>query len=170
MVPEAVSTFFLPRLLGHSRALALTLTGDVIPASHEWLSPLFASLVEKTEQVLPEALKLAERIVKETSGISAAMIKALLWKGAETPEEQHLLDSKGWFRGNESDRLTTFWIGLIWIPFCSLAAMYATGAGPDAREGVRSFMDKRPANFTGSVSKDMGGGTAFEGWWVGTQW
>ncbi|KAI9003422.1 ClpP/crotonase-like domain-containing protein [Hyaloraphidium curvatum] len=141
IVPEATSTYHLPRLIGHSKTMALMLTGEVIPASHRWLEPLWADLLPRPEDVLPAALDMARTIATKTSALSCAMVKALVWRGAGTPEEQHLLDSR---------------------------AMFATGLGPDAAEGVRSFREKRDVKFEGSVTKDMGAGTNFSGfypWW-----
>ncbi|KAJ3216325.1 hypothetical protein HDU67_009676 [Dinochytrium kinnereticum] len=126
--PEACSSYFLPRLIGHSRAMELFLTGRIIPASHPSLSLLFSNVLEKREDVLPSALALAKEIASNTSVISAAVSKALVWHGTESAEEQHLLDSK---------------------------AMFALGNASDAREGVMAFMEKRKPKFPGVVSKDL---------------
>jgi enoyl-CoA hydratase/carnithine racemase len=131
----------LPKLIGYSKAMSLFLTGEVLPAHHRWLEPLWAEILPNAADVLPAALETARTLASKTSGLSAAMVKALVWRGANSAEEQHLLDSR---------------------------AMYATGTGPDAAEGVSSFMEKREVNFQGSVVRDMGADTpfgAFMPWW-----
>ncbi|TPX31848.1 hypothetical protein SmJEL517_g04932 [Synchytrium microbalum] len=136
IVMEANSSYFLPRLIGHSRALSVVLTGRVLPASHPWLEDLFSDIVDKPEDVLPRALELAQEIAKENSMVSIALTKGLTWRGASTPEGQHLLDSR---------------------------VLYHTGRGVDSLEGTRSFMEKRPVDFKGSVQRDL---PSFYPWWT----
>lgn len=73
-------------------------------------------------------MSLAHEIVSSTSAISAATNKALVWRGLSTPEEQHLLDSR---------------------------AMHILGNGPDSKEGVKSFLEKREAKYAATVPKDL---------------
>lgn len=169
IVPEATSTYHLPRLIGHSKAMSLFLTGDVLPASHRWLEPLWSDILDKPEDVLPAALEQARKIASLTSALSCAMVKALVWRGTGSAEEQHLLDSKAMYatgNGEFSDKTEEAIKCLLDSLIAVVISFYF--AGPDAKEGVRSFMEKRPVNFTGSVTKDMGADTpfgAFYPWW-----
>jgi enoyl-CoA hydratase/carnithine racemase len=135
IVPEACSTFFLPRLVGYSRAMSLLLNGEVNKASKPELALLWSKVVEKQEDVLPTAMEMAKSIAANTSAISCAMVKSMIWRGYQTPEEQHLLDSKAIFELSQS---------------------------VDGQEGIRSFMEKRSPKFPGKLSKDMPG---FWPWW-----
>ncbi|KAI9343910.1 enoyl-CoA hydratase/isomerase family protein [Zopfochytrium polystomum] len=128
IVAEAGSNFYLPRLVGHSRALELVLSARVAPASHRSLDLLFSELVDNAADVLPKALALADEIAVNNSLVSCAMLKSLFWRGGSSPEEGHLLDSE---------------------------AMFWMGNGKDAREGVISFIEKRRPDFPGRVTKDM---------------
>jgi len=105
---ESSAAFFLPRLVGQSKALELWLTADVYRADHPALLPLWKEIVP-TEQVLPRALELAKRLTTENSLMAIAIMKAYAYRVPPTPEEAHLIDSQ------------------------SLAA-FATQA-PDAKEG-----------------------------------
>lgn len=120
---DAVSSYMLPRLIGWSRASRLILTGDLVKASDRSVEDLFYSL-HPAREVLPRTLELAARLSKENSITSVALCKSQLWRGATTAEGVHLEESKG----------------LAWC------ALYG-----DAREGVGSFMEKRPAAFKGTL-------------------
>ncbi|TPX37772.1 hypothetical protein SeMB42_g06889 [Synchytrium endobioticum] len=136
IVAEATSTYWLPRLVGYSRAAALMLTGKVYTADSPLLSALFYEVLDNQEDVVPRALELAQEMASLNSSVSMAITKGLLWHGANSPEEQHLLDSKG---------------------------MFSLGNSIDGKEGVASFMQKRPVNFQGTVTKDM---PSFYPWWA----
>ncbi|GJJ08829.1 hypothetical protein Clacol_003048 [Clathrus columnatus] len=119
IVPEATSTYHLPLLIGRSRAMAVLLQGAPIPASSPLLNGLFTKLLDTTESVLPYALEIAHELSTRTSPTSIAFTKALVLNAKPTAEEQHILDSR---------------------------AMFVTGNG-DAKEGVRSYLEKRPPRF-----------------------
>ncbi|KAI9020561.1 enoyl-CoA hydratase/isomerase family protein [Hyaloraphidium curvatum] len=124
IAPEAASSWFLPQLIGRSRTLNLFLSGKVYQSTDPLFSELFYKVVPQ-KQVLAEALDLAHEIARENSEISMAMIKGLIWHPAESPEGQHLLDSRvGFFVSSERD----------------------------SKEGVTSFLEKRPPNFPMRVS------------------
>jgi enoyl-CoA hydratase/carnithine racemase len=136
IVPEACSSWFLPRLVGISQAMEWVATGRVFGAQ-EALAGGLVSRVVPPEQLLPAARALAAEIVDNTSAVSVALARQLMWRmlGADHPMEAHKLDSR---------------------------AIYAMGQSPDGYEGVKSFLEKRPASFTMKVSSDMPG---FFPWW-----
>ncbi|TVY84672.1 3-hydroxypropionyl-coenzyme A dehydratase [Lachnellula suecica] len=122
LVMEAASSFFLPRLIGHSRALYLTTTGSVLPASSPHFGSLFQELLPSSEAVLPRAVALASQISAQTSGTSTYLMREMMWRGKDSAEETHLLDSE-----------------LMWDLY----------GGKDKKEGIASFLEKRKAVFGG---------------------
>ncbi len=129
IVPEAASSWFLPRVVGISQAMEWVATGRLFPAD-EALAGRLVSRVVPHDQLLPTAQALAREIADNTSGVSVCLARQLLWKmlGADHPMEAHKLDSR---------------------------LIHALGASPDAYEGVQSFLEKRPAHFTMKVSRDL---------------
>jgi enoyl-CoA hydratase/carnithine racemase len=123
---EACSSFFLPRLVGTSRAMHLVTTGDVYPAGHKLLDNLFSEVVAP-EQVLPTALRIADGIAGNVSMVASKVMKDFMYRGPTSPEEAHLLESK---------------------------VFYDLFQGRDAKEGVSSFMEKRQPDFKGTIEKD----------------
>jgi enoyl-CoA hydratase/carnithine racemase len=136
VVPEACSTWFLPRLVGISRAAEWVYSGRVFSAA-EALEGGLVSRVVPPEQLLPAARELALDIATHTSAVSVALSRQLLWRslGADHPMEAHRLDSK---------------------------CMEWTGRSADAYEGVTAFLEKRPARFTLKASRDL---PPFYPWW-----
>ena len=136
VVPEACSTWFLPRIVGIAQAAEWIYTGRVFDAD-EALRARLVSRVLAPDALLPAARALAREIADHTSAVSVALSRQLLWKllGAEHPLEGHRLDSQG---------------------------MFWTGRSADAREGVSSFIEKRPPRFTLKPSTDM---PPFYPWW-----
>lgn len=94
LVLEACSSFFLPRLIGHARALHLTTTGGVYRAGDRLLEPLFTELCDAPDEVLPRALEIAKEVVGNTSVVSTHLMKELMWRDTGSAEAQHLLDSR----------------------------------------------------------------------------
>lgn len=94
LIMEACSSFFLPRLIGHSRASAVTTTGATYLAKDDIWGGLFTELCDRPEDVLPRALSVAEDVVKNTSSVSTYLMKELMYRDAGSPEGQHLLDSR----------------------------------------------------------------------------
>ena len=129
VVPEAASSWFLTRAVGVSRALEWVTTGRVFPATEALAAGLLRS-IHPQEELLPTARELAREIVENTSPVSVALSRQMLWRmlGADHPMEAHKIDSRGIFTRGSSD---------------------------DAREGVMSFLEKRPAAFTMRVSEEM---------------
>ena len=136
VVPEACSSYFLPRLVGISQALEWCYGGRVFPAEEALAGGLVRSTHEPKD-LLPAANAIAREIAHNTSAVSTALIRQMMWKmlGADHPMEAHKIDSLG---------------------------MYHTGKSADAREGIESFLEKRPAKFPLQVSEDM---PAFFPWW-----
>ena len=136
VVPEAASTWFLPRLVGISQAAEWVYTGRVFGAE-EALAGRLVSRVVAPDALLPTARQLAREIADNTSAISVALARQMMWKllGADHPMEAHRLDSQ---------------------------AMFWTGRSADAREGVIAFLEKRPARFTLRPSADL---PPFYPWW-----
>jgi enoyl-CoA hydratase/carnithine racemase len=136
IVPEACSSWFLPRLVGISRAMEWVATGRVFPA-HEALAGGLVRSVHAPDELSSAARALALEMSEGTSAVSVALSRQMLWRmlGADHPMEAHKVDSR---------------------------AIQATGRSADAREGVESFLAKRPAHFPGRVSNDM---PDFYPWW-----
>jgi len=136
IVPEACSSWFLPRVVGISQALEWTYSGRVFGAEEALAGRLISRVVEPAA-LLPTAYSLAREIADNTSAVSVALTRAMLWRmlGADHPMEAHKIDSQ---------------------------AIFATGRNADAAEGVSSFLHKRPPRFTLSPTRDM---PAFYPWW-----
>ncbi|KAL4889980.1 ClpP/crotonase-like domain-containing protein [Aspergillus ambiguus] len=132
---ESCSSYFLPRLIGFSRALYLVSTGGVFPSSSPHFNGLFAESLPEQSQVLPRALELANEIAQNVSPMASTLNRALMWRGPESPEEAHLLES-----------------GIIYHMF---------GAG-DQKEGVTAFFEKRKPNFKATLEEN---GPANYPWW-----
>ena len=137
VVPEACSTWFLPRLVGIAQAAEWAYTGRVFGPEEALAGGLVSEIVEPAA-LLPTARALATEIATSTSAISVALIRQMLWRmlGADHPRDAHRIDSLG---------------------------MWHTGRSADAHEGVTSFLEKRPPRFTGRPSKDM---PPFYPWWT----
>jgi enoyl-CoA hydratase/carnithine racemase len=137
VVPEACSTWFLPRLVGVAQAAEWAYTGRVFSAD-EALAGGLVSRVLPPEQLLPAARELAREIAENTSAVSVALIRQMLWRGGGGGRARaaHRRDSLG---------------------------MWHTGRSADAHEGIASFLEKRAPRFTGRPSKDM---PPFYPWWT----
>ena len=122
IVPEACSSWFLPRIVGIGQAAEWVYTGRVCPAEEAFAARLVSRLVSP-EDLLPAARTLAREIADNTSAMSVALTRQMMWKmlGADHPMEAHKIDSK---------------------------AIYWLGRSPEAYEGVTAFLEKRPAKFT----------------------
>jgi enoyl-CoA hydratase/carnithine racemase len=136
IVPEAASSWFLPRVVGISQAMEWVATGRVFGAQ-EALAGRLVSRVVPVAELLPAAHALAREIADNTSAVSVALARQMLWKmlGADHPMEAHKVDSQ---------------------------AIYSMGRSKDAYEGVQSFLEKRPPRFAMKPSSDM---PAFFPWW-----
>ena len=136
IVPEACSSWFLPRIVGISKALEWSFTGRVFPAE-EALAGRLVSAVYPPDELMPAARRLAREIADNAAPVSVAISRQMMWRmlGADDPIEAHKIDSR---------------------------AMFARGAAADVREGVSAFLGKRTPHFSDRVSRDM---PAFFPWW-----
>ena len=137
LVPEAASSWFLPRVVGISKALEWTYSGKVFSAQEALEGGLVRS-VHAPEDLLRVAREIAEEIINNTSPVSVSLTRHMLWKmlGASHPMEAHQVDSR---------------------------AIYELGKGEDVKEGVNAFLEKRSSEFPNKVSKDM---PKFFPWWT----
>jgi len=92
-VLEACSTYFLPRLIGFSRATHLATLGSVVSAESKLLEGLFSEILPAID-VVPKALQLASEFAKDTSVVSTFLIRQLMHRNPGTPEGAHLLESR----------------------------------------------------------------------------
>ncbi len=136
IVPEACSSWFLPRIVGIQQALAWTFSGRVFPAE-EALKGGLVQEVTAPENLLPRARAIAAEIVENTAPVSVALTRQMMWRmlGADHPMEAHKIDSRG---------------------------IAQLGISPDVKEGVESFLEKRPPEFSMKPSEDM---PDFYPWW-----
>jgi enoyl-CoA hydratase/carnithine racemase len=136
IVPEAASSWFLPRIVGISRALEWSYSGRMVTAQEALEAGLIRSIC-KPDELLPAAYALAREIADNAAPVSVALTRQMMWRmlGTDHPMEAHKIDSR---------------------------AVSARGRSADAKEGVGSFLEKRPAHFSDTVSGDM---PEFFPWW-----
>jgi enoyl-CoA hydratase/carnithine racemase len=129
IVPEACSSWFLPRVVGISQAMEWVATGRVFSAEEGLAGGLVRS-VHPVDDVVPVARALAAEIAENAAPVSVALARRMMWTmlGASHPMEAHRADSR---------------------------AMFARGQSADAREGVTAFLEKRPAEFPDRVSEGL---------------
>ena len=130
IVPEACSSWFLPRLVGISQAMEWVATGRVFDAEEAERGGLVRSVHPSPDALLEAAQSLAREIADNTAPVSVALGRQLLWRmlGASHPMEAHRADSR---------------------------AMFARGQSADAAEGVTSFLEKRAAEFPDRVTDGL---------------
>ncbi len=128
-MPEAASSWFLPRIVGISQALEWCDRAR-LPGAEEALAGRLVSKVVPPDDLLPTATRSRKEIAANTAPVSVALIRQMMWRmmGADDPMEAHKVDSRG---------------------------IYARGRSEDVKEGVVSFLEKRPADFKNKVSSDM---------------
>ena len=129
LVPEAGSAWFLPKLVGLPQALRWCLSGRLISAQEALAGGLVSESVEP-QDLLVHARAIAMEIAENTAPVSIALTRQMLWRYAGAPDPFDLLAMDG--------RLSM-----------------ELGAGPDVREGVSAFLEKRSPNFPGKASVDM---------------
>lgn len=136
IVPEACSSWFLPRLVGISQATEWVYSGRVFAASEALDGGLVKSL-HPSDKLIEAARKLAKEFCHQTSAVAIALSRQMMWRmlGASHPMEAHKIDSRG---------------------------IFYMGQSADVTEGVQSFLEKRPANFKMKVSTEM---PFYYPWW-----
>ena len=136
IVPEAASSWFLPRLVGISRAMEWVASGEVFPAEEAMAGGLVRS-VHEPDDLLPAAYALARRLTESSSPVSIAVARKMLWRmlGADHPMAAHKVDSRG---------------------------ILERGRSEDVKEGINSFFEKRAPQFPDKVSDGLG--TIFSDW------
>jgi enoyl-CoA hydratase/carnithine racemase len=129
IVPEACSSWFLPRIVGISRAMEWVASGRVFTAQEALAGGLVRSVHPQAE-LLEAARELAQEIAQHTAPVSVALARGLMWSGLgeSHPMEAHRADSR---------------------------AMFARGRSADAREGIASFLEKRAPRFPDRVSNGL---------------
>lgn len=128
IVPEACSTWFLPRIVGISRALELVYSADILSAEQAHEFGLVREVVPEDE-LLPTAYALAAKFVQGKSQVATALMRQMMYRNSATsdPLQAHLVES---------------------------LAMFYSSIG-EGKEGVAAFVGKRPADFSGTASADM---------------
>jgi enoyl-CoA hydratase/carnithine racemase len=136
IVPEAASSWFLPRLVGISQAMEWVASGEVFPAEEALAGGLVRS-VHEPDELLPAAYALARRLTESSSAVSIAVARKMMWRmlGADHPMEAHKVDSRG---------------------------ILERGRSADVKEGINSFFEKRSPQFPDKVSDGLG--TIFADW------
>jgi enoyl-CoA hydratase/carnithine racemase len=136
IVPEAASSWFLPRVVGISQALEWSFSGRVFDAEEALAGGLVRSL-HAPDELLPAARAIATDIAQHAAPVSVALTRQMMWRmlGADHPMRAHSADSR---------------------------AILERGRSADTREGVTSFLEKRPAVYTDRVSTDLP--DVFPGW------
>jgi enoyl-CoA hydratase/carnithine racemase len=136
IVPEACSSWFLPRIVGISQALQWCYSGEVFGAEEALRGGLVSEIAPPAD-LLARAKEVALQMTQMSSPVSVAMTRQMLWRmmGADHPMEAHKVDSK---------------------------AVFGRGRQSDAKEGVMSFLEKRTPEFADKPSSDMPG---FYPWW-----
>ncbi|MEA2273980.1 MAG: hypothetical protein QOI98_2688, partial [Solirubrobacteraceae bacterium] len=129
IVPEACSSWFLPRIVGISQAMEWVATGRVFTAQ-EALTGRQVRSVHPADELLDAARHLAREIADNTAPVSVALARRMLWTmlGADHPMAAHRADSRG---------------------------MFHRGQSADVREGIASFLEKRPPEFSDRVSDGL---------------
>ena len=129
VVPEACSSWFLPRIVGISQALEWTYSGRIFEAD-EALNAGFVRQIYSGPELISAARALARSFIEDSAPVSVSTIRHMMWKGLtmDHPMEAHKIDSRG---------------------------MYFRGRSDDAKEGINSFLEKRAPSFPCKVSSDM---------------
>jgi len=129
IVPDACSSWFLPRIVGISKALELCFSGEIFSAEDALKFGMVNYLYEPDE-LMNASKEIAKKLFSNTAPVSVALTRHMIWdmSSASSPEDAHIIDSK---------------------------AIDSRGASKDAAEGVMSFLEKREAEYKNKISTDM---------------
>ena len=129
IVPDACSSWFLPKIIGIANALELTYSGRIIDAT-EALKLNLVSSVHDSESLLTDAVNITTKMIQNSAPVSISLTRQMLWRSLESsgPYDAHVIESK---------------------------AIDSRGASEDAKEGVMSFLEKREAHFKNKISSDL---------------
>ena len=129
IAPDACSSWFLPKIVGISKALEWSYSGELIDADTAYKAGLVSYLVEHND-LMKFTKKIAQKLIADSSQVSVALTRQMMWtlSNTDSPYESHEIDSQ---------------------------IIESRGASADAFEGVESFLEKRKAKFPNKISKDM---------------
>ena len=129
IVPDGCASWFLPKIVGISKALELCYSGDLIDAEEAYKIGLVNYLVDEDDLII-KAIEISNMLCDSTAPISVAMTRHMLWSlsAEDNPENAHIIESN---------------------------LINSRGASDDAKEGVMSFLEKRSANFKNKISSDL---------------
>jgi enoyl-CoA hydratase/carnithine racemase len=129
IAPDACSSWFLPKIVGISKALEWSYSGELIDAEIAYKYGLTSYLV-KPEELMDTTKSLAYKLTKDSSSVSIALTRQMMWSlsSSLSPDEAHEIDSQ---------------------------VIASRGISKDALEGVMSFLEKRDPNFSNKISSDM---------------
>jgi enoyl-CoA hydratase/carnithine racemase len=129
IVPDACASWFLPRIVGISKALELCFSGEIFGAK-EALSFGLINYIFEPDELIDQTKQITKKLISNTAPVSVALTRHMIWdmSSAPSPEDAHVIDSK---------------------------AIDSRGASDDAVEGVMSFLEKREAKYTNKISRDM---------------
>lgn len=136
IIPEACSSFFLPRLVGISKALEWCYSAEIFRSEEALAAGLLRSIHDPGD-LMPAARNIAHRFIDNSSAVSRTVLRHMMWRMMEAndPIESHRVDTAG---------------------------MIALGKSADAQEGISAFLEKRTARYSDKVSEDL---PAFFPWW-----
>ena len=129
IAPDACSSWFLPKIVGISKALEWSYSGEMIGSTDAYNAGLVSYMVEP-EEVMNKTIEIANKFLHDSSSVSVSLTRQMIWSlsSKDSPNDAHIIDSQ---------------------------VIESRGSSKDAIEGVMSFLEKRKPDFENKVSKDM---------------
>jgi enoyl-CoA hydratase/carnithine racemase len=136
IIPEGCSSYFLPRLVGISKALEWCYSAEVFRSEEALTAGLLRSIHDPGD-LMPAARSIAHKFIDNSSAVSRTVLRHMMWRmmAASDPIEAHRIDTAG---------------------------MSALGKSADAQEGISAFLEKRAARYPDKVSENL---PDFFPWW-----